>query len=228
MKKKIEKMEGSKIMSINMTEEETIIYNIIQEYVKSNKPVEINELASYIVSINSIKSINLNSKGIKKIIETLLNKNLIVEGSRLIKDDLMENERRKSIYKYICNNPAVYHHQIIKDLDIPNHIAVWHLNVLLDFNLIKKIRIDNHDTFYESKRSPYDARMSYYTRHEKCKEIIHYLKGKIEGCSKTQLSNELGMHPNTVKKFIDELDNLQIVYKKSEMNKTLYYLFKPE
>ena len=219
-------MEGTKIMSMNMTEEESSIYSIIQEYVKSNKPVEINELAHYIESISSIKSINLNYKGIKKIIETLLKKNLIVEGSRLIKDDLMENDRRKSIYEYICNNPAVYHHQIIKELGIPNHIVIWHLNVLLDFNLIKKIRIDNHNTFYDSKRSPYEAKISYYTRHEKCKEIINYIKGNIEGCSKTQLSNKLGMHPNTVKKYIDELENLQIVYKKREMNKTLYYLFK--
>ncbi|MHA1147925.1 MAG: winged helix-turn-helix transcriptional regulator [Promethearchaeota archaeon] len=213
-------------MSININEEESIVYSIIQDYVKSKKPVEINKIIPYISTITSKRSLNLNNKGIKQIIKQLIKKKLIVEGSRLTKDELMDNDRRRIIYEYICENPAVYPHQIISKLEIPNHIVVWHLNVLLDFNLIKKLRVDNHDTFYESSLSPYEAKISYYIRHKKCKKIINHLRTNNEGISKTQMSKELGIHPSTIRKYINKLELIQLVYKKHRSNKILYYLHK--
>ena len=74
--------------------------------------------------------------------------------------------------------------------------------------------------------SPHEAKISYYTRHNKCKKILKFLRDNTSGYSKTQLSKELGMHPNTIKKYINDLELLQVIFKNSESNKNLYYLTK--
>jgi len=57
---------------------------------------------------------------------------------------------------------------------------------------------------------------------------MEYLRNNNKGCSKTFLSKQLGMHPNTVKKYINQLEAIEVVYKRSDSNKNLYYLIEKE
>ena len=214
-------------MSEKLSKKEKLVYDIIQDYFKKKRPIEIKKLVPLITSRLSRQSIDINSNKVKLIIKSLKKKNLIVEGSILTKDDILKNETRKKIYEFICKNSAVYFHQIMKGLDLPTHSVIWHINFLHLFNFIERIKIEkhyNHYIYFDKKLDSQEAKIIYFTNHKKCKRIIEHLKNENEGCTKTQLSKELGMHPNTIKKYINELEVLNIVSKTKSSNKSLYYL----
>lgn len=214
-------------MSEEISKQEEIVYNIIQEYLRKRRPLEIKKLVPLIASRLSKQKIDINSNKVKLIIKSLKKKNIIVEGSRLTKDDILKNETRKKIYEFICNNSAVYFYQIMKGLDLPTHSVIWHVNFLHLFNFINRIKIEehyNHYIYFNKNLDGQQAKIIYFTNNKKCKQIIKYLRDKNEGCTKTQLSKELGMHPNTIKKYINELDAINIIYKKNASDKILYYL----
>lgn len=214
-------------MSEELSKQEKLVYDIIQDYLKKRRPLEIKKLVPLITSRLSKKSLNINSNKVKLIVKSLKKKNLIVEGSRLTKDDILKNETRKKIYEFICKNSTVYFHQIMKGLDLPTHSVIWHVNFLHLFNFINRVKIEkhyNHYIYFNKNLDSQQARIMYFTNNKKCKQIIEHLKNENEGCTKTQLSKELGMHPNTIKKYINELEVLNIVSKKRSSNKNLYYL----
>jgi predicted transcriptional regulator len=79
--------------------------------------------------------ININNRGIEEHLKSLVDKNLIVEGSKLSGYNILNNSKRKKIHEYIANNPGTYFNKIVKDLLLSNHVVVWHLNMLLKFEL---------------------------------------------------------------------------------------------
>ncbi|MHA1149054.1 MAG: hypothetical protein ACTSR8_12520 [Promethearchaeota archaeon] len=210
-----------------LTPEEAKILKIIKDYLRKNKPLEKKQIIPYILAHISKSDVNLNKEGIKNTLNSLLNKGIIIEGSTLTKKEIINHPKRKKIYNYIKENPAIYYYSIVKNLNFASHIVIWHLNALLDFSFISKARIDNHEIYFDSKLPLRIAKIHYFTRNEKCSQIIAQIKKSNEhGCTKTQLSKILGMHPNTVKKYIDNLEDLKILRKLKQANKNLYFLNK--
>ena len=207
-----------------LTTQEKLIFDLVKEYLASNHLVERNRLESFLKMFSGREDINLNIQGIRYAIQSLINKNYIVEGSRLTKDEILQNEKRRMIFEYILNNPAAYHYLIMRELNIPNHIVIWHLNVLLDFNFIKQIRIKNHKVYSAPDISPYEVKVRYFSRNEKSREIIKYLTNISKGCTRNELCQELGMHYKTVKKYLFELEEISMVKKNRIGNKTIYTL----
>ncbi len=209
-------------MTENIMKYETVIYDLVNEYLNSNKFLELASVIPYIDARLSKSSIKLNKNGILAIIQSLLEKNLIVEGSRLTKEVILSNKKRQQIYNYILRNPGIYYYKIMKDLNISSHVVIWHLNMLLDFNFISKGTVDNHEIYYTSNVSFEKAKLCYYVAHEKCKRIIQHLEANQPGTSKTQLSNVLGMHINTIKKYLSTLVDVGLVSKAKSDKKVIY------
>ena len=214
-------------MSQEISEQENLVYKVIQDYLKKRRPIVVNQLVPYIVSRLSKQSVDINSRKVKSIVELFIQKKIIIEGSRLTRDDILKNKTRKEINEFINKNSAVYFHQIMKYLDLPTHSVIWHLNLLFLFGFIKKTKIEkhyNHYIYYKTEINSLQAKKIYFTKNNKCKDIIEYLRNKNGGCSKTELSKQLGMHPNTIRKYIGALEAIKVVFKKNISNKSLYYL----
>ena len=184
----------------------------------------LDELIPYLNSRFSRSSIPLNREGIIKIVKSFIERNLIVEGSKLSKEEILLNEKRSRIYNYIAKNPGVYYYNIMKTLELSSHVVIWHLNILLEFDYIKKSNIDNHDIYFENRLDLDTVKISYYLKNEKCIQIIDHLKSKHLGDTKTSMARNLNMHPNTIKKYINILEDLEIVLKTKESNTTIYLL----
>lgn len=137
-----------------------------------------------------------------------------MEGSRLIHSDILKNPKRRIIYEYICANPGVYHYLIMKTLNMPNHITIWHLDALSKFGFIKSHEIDRHLIYYDQTKSADQAVLNYLKRNEKSQKIMEYIQSH-SGCSKFQIVNDLKMHPNTVRKYIDELMKTGMIIRKN-------------
>ena len=96
-------------------------------------------------------------------------------------------------------------------LNICTQVLVWHLKMLEKYKLIKKKTLENHVIYYCSDIRYSKAEKSHYLR--KSIDIINFLKYKDNGVSKTRLADELNMHYNTLKKYIDKLEGYSLLKK---------------
>ncbi|MFX1376435.1 MAG: hypothetical protein ACFFA0_11520 [Promethearchaeota archaeon] len=215
------------IMEYDIEEYEDIVLGYIIDYLNKNRYIELEILIPYINSRITKDKINLNEEGIVKILQSLFQQNLIAEGSKLTKNEVLKSPPiRKEIYDYIKSNPGVYYFKIVKEFNLGNQTATWHLEMLLKFGFIKEMKIDNNHIYYESSLNAKDIEQSFYLSNEKVKTIVEYLNNDSEGYTKSELSRNLKMHLNTVKKYLKKLVELKRVTTKKISNKTLYSINK--
>ncbi len=211
-------------MTTKLIEKEEKIYKIVQEYLNQNRYMQLNEIIPYVKAKLAKKKININETGIISILSSFIKRNIIVEGSKLLKEDVLKVEKRYIIYKYIIENPGAYYYDLVKNLNISSHVVRWHLNILDLFGFIDHIKIDNHEIYFDKNLDPDKVTAIYYISNEKCKSIIDYLRINDHGITKTKLSKNLSMHLNTISKYLDGLEKIDLLVKKKLSNKTLYFL----
>jgi predicted transcriptional regulator len=101
---------------------------------------------------------------------------------------------------------------------------VWHLNVLLKFNFIKKEKLESPDVYFEADFDVKNSKFAYITSKDKSKKIINYLKNNDFGVTKTQLSKNLKIHPNTISKYLELLEQFNVVVIKKASKRVIYFL----
>lgn len=211
-------------MTFEILKHERLVLDIVQEYLNQNKYFNMKKVLPFISSKLKKESIDLNARAIERILSSLVKKKLIVEGTNLTRMDLLKNRKRFEIYQFILKNPGVYFNKIVRKLKINKPVVVWHINMLLRFEFIKKEEFENHEIFFDSKLDSVDKKFSYFISKEKSKKIIEYLKINNFGITKTHLSMDLGIHHNTISKYLENLEELNLIIKKKTSKKTLYFL----
>ncbi|MHA1459795.1 MAG: hypothetical protein ACTSQR_09065, partial [Promethearchaeota archaeon] len=171
-----------------------------------------------------LASININKEGVKAILKSLTNKKILVEGSKLAKGDILINQKRKRIYEYIVKNPGTYFNRIINELNYSNHIVVWHIKMLLKFDYIHKEEIENHEIYFDATQEIDEIVSKYFVSKEKSRKIVNFLKNDDIGVTKTSLSHELGMHMDTLAKYLNILEKYKVIIRKKIDNRYLYFL----
>lgn len=211
------------LAEINL-ENEKLVLDVIQDYLDKNRYFNSEKIIPFISSRFAKTDININDDGIKAILKSLVKKNLIVERSKLTKDDVLINSNRKEIYDFIKSNPGIYFNKIVNNLSLSIPVVEWHLDILLKFNFIRKEKFDNFDAYFEITMEEKNSLLIHLISRDKCKKIIEFFKNNNEGYTKNQVYTELGMHPNTIKKYMDQLYEFDLLYKKVSRNKNLYFL----
>jgi len=211
-------------MSSELLTHESLVFSVVQEYLNKNRYFDVNEILPFIVSRFRMSSININMKGIEEILKSLVKKKIIVEGSKLSIDEILNNEKRKKIYDFILDNPGTYFYKIVTKLGISNHVVVWHLKMLQKFNFIKVEKFENHNVYFDAQFNVKNSKFAYITSKENVKKIIVYLQENDYGISKSQLSNALKMHPNTISKYLKMLEQINIIIKKKVSKRVIYFL----
>ncbi|MFW9987278.1 MAG: hypothetical protein ACFFC3_01330, partial [Candidatus Odinarchaeota archaeon] len=150
-------------MLIELLEQEKLVLDVVKEYLNKNRYFNINEIIPFIIARFRTASRNINISGIEEILRSLVRKKIIVEGSKLSREDILKNQKRKLIYEFIVSNPGVYFNIMIRELKISNHVVVWHLKILLKFNFIKTVRIENHDIYFDFTYNLKDKKLRYLT-----------------------------------------------------------------
>lgn len=211
-------------MQTYLTESEDIVLEVVEEYLSNNNSFDFQEILPFITSRFRTNSININKRGIKKILKTLIRKNIIVEGSSLTIQDVLDVPKRKKIYEYIKSHPGTYFGKILNDLKLSYNVLIWHLHILQKFEFIGKTRLNHHDVYFDFNIDPTEIEVSYYQNNPKSKQIIDYLKENDIGISKTKISNDLNIHINTVDKYLTLLEKNGIVTQERYGKKTMYFL----
>ena len=211
-------------MSQILLEHEELVFNVIEEYLNENRTFDLEKIFSFLNSRFSKSLININNEGIWKILISLMEKKLVIDGTKLTKKELLDYPRRKKICDYINNNSGKVLNKIAKALGMSSGVVYWHIKLLLKFQLIKKVSIDNHIVYFPSNIELRDAEKLYLISKDKSKKIINYLKINNFGISKTQLSTDLKIHHKTINKYLKSLEGHNIITKEKRSNKTLYFL----
>ena len=86
------------------------------------------------------------------------------------------------------------------------------------------MKIDNHTAYFDSNIDLRDTNKLYLISKEKSKRIINYLKINNFGITKTQLSKDLKFHFYTLEKYINSLEELNIISGEKISDKILYFL----
>lgn len=211
-------------MAVELAEEEVVVLNFVHEYLNKNRQFIFEEILPFLNSRIRLSSVNISNEGVRKILISLTNKKLIVEGSKLSKSEILNNKKRKDIYEFILKNPGTYFNRIIHELNLSNHIVVWHLNMLLKFEFITKEILENHDIYFDTRSVFDNIKLKYFTNKEKSQKIISFMKNDNIGITKTHLSQELKMHMNTLAKYLKLLEKYEVIVKKKIDNNYLYFL----
>ena len=128
------------------------------------------------------KKLGIPRKGLLTIIQTLLNRKILVEGSKYTKDTVLNNRFRRKLYEFIKNNLGTHFSHIKNHLDFsregknasPGRL-IWHLEMLLKFNLIKKVKVKNYTLFLPVEVGEDDGLVNFILRDEINYKIISKL-----------------------------------------------------
>lgn len=207
-----------------LSEDEKTVFKVVQEYLDRNRTFNKAKIVPFISARFKMAAININENGITEILKALITKKLILEGSKLAREDVLNTTKRKEIYDYIVNNPGTYFNKILKEVGVNNHIAVWHVDILIKFNYIKKELFENRYIYFEYEMGFDGAIIQYYLAKAKSKQIIAYLQENDMGVTKTKLATDLNFHLNTATKYLEVLEKLRVIIMEKIDNKILYFL----
>ncbi|MFX1325054.1 MAG: hypothetical protein ACFE8N_08855 [Promethearchaeota archaeon] len=210
---KILEVEG-----IRVTKEEMNLLDLIQEYLSNNRVFNKEKAIQYIRSRNKNNG-NLNYNGIRIVVDSLLQKNLIVEGSKFTRRNVLNNTNRNQILRIIKENPGIYKNKLAKKLNLCSFVIKWHIKMLVKFKMIREHNLNTHIGYFDAKLNPQNDDILQITSKEKCKRIIELLGNNKNGLTKNQISKALNMHYNTVTKYLNEIDNFKLLNRKKVNNR---------
>ena len=122
------------------------VIEIAEEIMSKNKVLNIETLYNI-----SKKSLKLPRNGLLFIIQFLINKKILIEGSKFSRETVLSNPTRRGLYNYIRANPGA-HFSILRKNALSDESGssgqlVWHLEMLLNFNYIYKVKVGNYTVF---------------------------------------------------------------------------------
>lgn len=211
-------------ISLDLSIEESQILALVEEFLNQNRVCYKPDLVSFIKNRNFQEDNGLNHNGIKHILDSLVTKHMIVEGSKITRNTTLSNLNRSSIYEEIKNNPGMYLNKLSKNLGLSIFLTNWHLNILLRFNVIRKQEFNKQIAYFDSELPSENDYILQIISRVKCSELIEYLKLNSKGCIKSQIAKTLRMHHTTVNKYLKILIDSQVVNLRILDKKNLYRL----
>ena len=201
---------------------QSIVCNLIKEYLKRKPFFSIEDIVVYIN--NRVKSNpDLNKNSIERIIKKLIKKRILVPGTKLMKNNIIEHPIRNEIYNFIKKHPANIN-EIMKAINIGSNQALWHLSCLEKFRFTRSKKIDNQRIIFQYESSPKYDELIYYLNQEIVKEIIDYLQKEGTTTKATELATNLKKNYNTIKKYLKILHKLKIIKIEKDNGRTLFSL----
>ncbi len=207
----------------NPNNAEKVILKLVEEYLSKKTFFSISDIVVFIN--NRVKSYPfVNKAKIENILKKLTKQREIIPGTKLMKNNIIENPTRKEIFNYIKKNPAININEIMKQLKIGSNQALWHLSALEKFQFIRSKKISNRRIFFKTESNLKLDNIRYYLRLDIVKEIIKFIEKEKNALKITDIADGLKKNHNTIKKYLDILENLKLITIEKEKTRNLYKL----
>jgi len=206
-----------------LNEADTVILELTKEYLSKKTFFSIKDIIDYIN--NRVKmNPNINRNKIEIILKSLIKKKEIIPGTKLMKNNIIDNQTRKKIFNHIKRNPAVNINEVMKQLEIGSNQALWHLSALEKFQFIRSKKIGNRRVFFVMDSNPELDDIYYYLSVEIVQEILNLMNDAKESLKITDIANSLNKNHNVIKKYLNKLDYLKLLQIEKEKSRDTYKL----
>jgi len=150
------------------------VIEIAENIMNKNKILNVETLYN-----NARNRLKLPRNGLLFIIQFLINKKVLIEGSKFSRKTVLSNPTRRKIYNYIRLNPGV-HFSILRKEALPNESGSsgqlsWHLEMLLNFNYINKIKVGNYTVLIPFDMKEVEGKILFLLRDRINSKLIHLL-----------------------------------------------------
>jgi predicted transcriptional regulator len=161
---------------------------------------------------------------VNRAIYSLLERKIIVPGSTLNAQQILENETRALIYDTIINKPGIHIRELCALLNKGSGVVRAHLEVLENFDFIRRKNYAPPKLsllFTKDFPEIYD---DYFLimKNENDQQIIRLLISKQ--LTLAELSSKLNLHHSTIQYHLEKLEALNLINRVSEEN-TIRYTF---
>ncbi len=202
---------------------EQVVLNLAREYLARKVFFSIEEIVVFINNRVRTKA-NLNKAKIEMIIKSLIKKNIILPGTKLVKDSIVENTTRKEILNLIAKSPGININEIMREQKIGSNQALWHLSCLEKFQFIRSKKIENRTIFFQYDSDQALDDFFYYLKLEIVQFIIDFIQRNNCPLKLMDIADGLNKNHNTVKKYLDALCNLELLQVQKENTRNTYTL----
>ena len=172
----------------------SIVCDLIREYLKKKAFFSIGDI---VIFINNRTKSNpdINRNRIELIIKDLIKKRILIPGTKLMKNNIIEHPIRNEIYNYITQNPSNVN-DIMKAINIGSNQALWHLSCLEKFQFTRSKLIENRRVIFKFDSNPDHDEFHYYLRHDVVKNIINFMEKENKPLKTTEVANSLKKNYN--------------------------------
>jgi len=202
---------------------ESVVLELVKEYLTKKSFFSIKQIIEFVdhrVKLNP----NINRNKIEVIIKSLIKKKIIIPGTKLMKNNIIEHPKRNEIFNYIKNNPSSNINEIMNTLNVGSNQALWHLSCLEKFQFVRSKKINNHRIFFKFDSNPELDKLYYYLKKTIVQKIILFMKKEQKSLKITEIATSLKKNHNTIKKYLNILKNLKLIKTQKVKNRTLFKL----
>jgi len=199
---------------------QSIVCDLIREYLKKKPFFSIEDIVEY-VNLRTRLNPNINRNKIEVILKSLIKKRIIVPGTKLMKNNIIEHPIRNEIFNYIKKYPSNIN-EIMRAINIGSNQALWHLSCLEKFRFTRSKKIANQKIIFEYDSNPEYDMLFFYLKRNIVQEIIDFMIKENKALKGTEISTGLKKNYNTIKKYLEILKNLDLVTIEKENKKVSF------
>ncbi|MHA1799684.1 MAG: winged helix-turn-helix transcriptional regulator, partial [Candidatus Helarchaeota archaeon] len=156
------------------------------------------------------KKLGLSQSEILESFTYLRENKLVVEGSRLIKEEILNNNTRFEIYQFITEYPGYHFTKIISSANVGPNAGRWHLNVLEKFNFVRHKKIEKYIVYFHYDFPESRDHMIHLLRNKNAFKIYERLISNPEITIRI-LEKHLNLHYNTIHYYINKLAKIGLI-----------------
>ncbi|NVM53077.1 MAG: winged helix-turn-helix transcriptional regulator [Candidatus Helarchaeota archaeon] len=200
--------------SYHLTEFEERVLSIIKEILKKHIVFQFD--ATFIDFC--LQKLKVSEMEIYSAIYSLLRRKLIVPGSTLTREQILENPSRTLIFETIQKHPGIHIRELCTTLNMSSGVVRTHLKVLENFNYIRRKKYTTPKfvlLFLKDFPQTYDD-FFLISKNENDQHIIQCLTNTQ--LTMTDLSSRLGLHHSTVQYHLKKLGHLDFIIPIEEKN----------
>jgi predicted transcriptional regulator len=213
-------MSSAKGSSMNLTALEQEVLDNIKNLLKRNVTFQ---LDSHFFD-SCLQKAKAPEIEVNRAIYSLLERKIIVPGSALNAQQILENETRALIYDTIINKPGIHIRELCAQLNKSSGVVRAHLEVLEAFDFIRRKNYAPPKLSLLFAKDFPDTFDDYFLimKNENDQQIIRLLISKEY--TLTELSSKLNLHHSTIQYHLEKLETLNLIIRLSEEN-TIKYTF---
>jgi len=201
---------------------ESIVFKLVKEYLEKKPFFSIKDIVVFIN--NRVKSNPyINKNRIEISIKNLIKKRIIIPGTKLMKNNIIEHPVRNEMFNYIKKNPSNIN-EIMKALNIGSNQVLWHLSCLEKFRFIRSKKINNRKIIFNYDSNPEFDELYYYLKLNIVQEMINFMEKENKALKVTEIATSLKKNHNIIKKYLSILKSLKLIKIKKDKKRVTFKL----